>query len=485
MHDRSPKTSGVSLGGVTTLLLASRKISVGLALVNSIILARVLGPESLGHYAYAVGLAAVFGLLPNMGINTVVMRAVARDPDAATGLVPAALRAQLLLAAGVFVLVPALSVTLPEQPVPLRFVVLAAAKLGIGALSLPYLGVLSAHARYDRLAAAELVTAASGTALLVAAALVAGNVEAFLWAHVLAAVVATAVARRTARPLLPPPASDGERAPVSEVLRKAFPFGATAGLQGLYTRLDIILLGQMAAPVALGAYNVAYKPTNLIVAFGATVAGALFPVLARPHATAPPESFHNVTRILAVVAPAMALALGGLAGPLLGILYGNAYVGAAPILAALAWSATAHWLYAPSGVLLQARGRERAWLFAIAVAVLVNASLNLWAIPRWGALGAAGATVTSEVLLLIVALVLVARWFDFSPSFRAVAVGASAAAAGVAVLWGLRDSGALTATAAALAAYVVPLTAFRLFTPSDAALVAGWLRQALPGSARG
>lgn len=95
--------SGISLGRVTTLLLLGRVAGYALALGNSVILARVLGVDRLGAYAYAMGVAALFGLLPNLGISTVLTRAIARDPDAGTGVVRAAMRAQALLAGGVLI----------------------------------------------------------------------------------------------------------------------------------------------------------------------------------------------------------------------------------------------------------------------------------------------------------------------------------------------------------------------------------------------
>ena len=239
----------------------------------------------------------------------------------------------------------------------------------------------------------------------------------------------------------------------------------------------------MASAVALGSYNVAYKPTNLIVSFGATVAAALFPVMVQPQQRGEaPASFRNVSRLLAVSAPAMALS--GLAVPLVLVLYGEAYRGAAPILSLLAWSAAAHWLYAPLSLTLQARGRERLWLAGSAAALMLNLGGNLWAIPRFGALGAAGATVASELALLVVGLALVGWQFGILPPPRAVLVGLVATAAAGAVLWFLRDAGAVPATMVALAVYGAPVVGFRVFTSEDAAMVIGWIRQAVPGWSR-
>ena len=472
---------GISLGRVTTLLLIGRAAGYVLALVNSIIVARVLGVDRLGIYAYAMGVAALFGLLTNLGISTVVTRAVARDPDTGAGVVRAAVRVQALLAASLLILVPAFAAVLPGQPAPLGYVGLAAAQLAIGTLSWPYLAVLSGRARYDRVALVELAAGVGGTASLLAAAALDGGVAAFLWAHVLATGVAVVITRSLARPFLP---RRGDAPRIGELFREAAPFGAAAAVQGVYIRLDVLLLGQLASTSALGLYNVAYKPTNLAAYFGGTVAGALFPLMAQP-ATGAPVAFRRAVRGLGAAGPAMALTLSGLAIPLLHTLYGTAFVAAAPILVLLAWSAAANWLYAPLGVALQARGEERWWLASLAGALVLNAAANVWAIPRWGAMGAAGATLASEGALLLFVTGLVGRKLRILPSLRQVILGFGATAGGALALWTLAGSGPIVATLGALVVYVALLGLFRLVTREDAVLVLGWLRQAIPGSSRG
>ncbi len=475
--------SGISLGRVTTLLLLGRAAGYLLALGNSVILARVLGVDRLGTYAYAMGVAALFGLLPNMGISMLVTRAIARDPADAAGVTRAAVRAQLLLAAGLLIVIPAFAAILPGQPVPLGYVVLAGAQLAIGTLSWPYLAVLGGRARYDRLAMADLAAGTAGTVAIVAAAALHRGVGAFLWAHVLAAAFAVMVARRAALPFLP-----GEKREVlqlSRLFREAVPFGASAAVQSLYTRVDILLLGQMASTAALGLYSVAYKPANLAVYFGATVAGTLLPVMAQTREGGRPVSFERAVRGLGAVGPAMALTLSGLASPLLYVLYGTEFTAAMPILVVLAWSAAANWLYAPLAIALQARGQERWWLLSLVGGLVLNAVGNLWAIPRWGAIGAAGATLASEVALLGLGMVLVGRRLGIWPSLRPVFVGLGASAAGGSVLWALAAVGSVPATLAALLVYGGLLVLFRIVTADDAVTVIGWVRQAAWGRSRG
>lgn len=468
--------SGISLGRVTALLLMSRAAGFILTLGNSVILARVLGAERLGEYAYAMGIAALFGLLPNMGISTIVTRAIAQDPVEGQGVFRAALRAQALLAGGIMIFIPAFAALLPEQPVSLLYIGLAATQLAIGTLSWPYLAVLGGRARYDRLAIAELAAGFSGTVFLLAAA-IHGGVTAFLTAHVLAAGIALLVARHIAAPFLQTGGS--QMMPLGTLFRQGAPFGAGAAVQSLYTRVDILLLGQMATALAVGLYSAAYKPINMAVYFGAAAAGTLFPLMVQAPKGSAPDALVRVMRGAGVAAPAMALLFSGLAAPLLQTLYGEEFAPAASILIVLAWSAAANWLYAPMGVALQARGWEHWWLAGMGGGLVLNFSLNLWSIPRWGAAGAAAATLISEVALLGFATVLILRELSILPFFQPVIGGLAASVAGGGVLWWLlREVGPIPATLGSLVVYGGLLVLFRIITFKNVATAMGWIRQA-------
>lgn len=475
---RPPATPGVSLGSATIRLVSIRGIGYLLALVNSVIILRSLTVQELGAYTYAMGLAALFGLLPNMGIGTVITREVARD-RATRSFVRTGIVAQLGLAVAVTVVVPAFAALLPAQPVPVGYVALAAAQLGMGALSWPYLAVISGRVRYDKIALADLISAVAGTLALVAAALARPGVPAFLLAHLAASAVAVATARFLAAPFFP--TARGPRVRIHELIRTSLPFGVAAFLQSLYTRIDIVFLGQISTARALGLYGAAYKPTNFAVAVGGTVSGTLFPVMARPPLDAVPRTYRRASRGLAVLAPAMALTLTGLASPVLALLGGQRYVPAATLLAVLAWAAAANWLYGPLGTTLQARGAERLWLLCLAGGLALNVAGNLWAIPRYGALGAAGTTLATEAILVLLALAAVVRRTPVRPSgARALGIVAGAAL-GLVALRLTAPAGPWLSTVAALLVYGSVAFLTGAVRRTDLGKLSGWLREALPG----
>lgn len=473
----------VSYSRGTTWILLGRMAGYAIALASSVLVARVLGVERLGQYAYAMGIAAFFGLLPNLGISTVVTRAVARNPQSAAGLAGAAVRLQALLALCVAALIVGFGAILPGQPVPLDYVVLAAGQLVLGTISWPYLAVLGGRAQYGRVALVELLTGLAGFLLLAIVAASGGGVAGFLWVHVAVAGSAVGVAWWAAVPFLA--GSDADRRTLTALIREGLPFSAMTVVQSFYTRLDIVLLGQLSSPAAVGLYSVAYKPVNMMVNFGAVASGTLFPFIVQEEGREGGARVSRITRLFAVVAPAFALSLSGLSRELIGVLYGADYVEAAPLLTVLAWSAVAYWLYAPVGIALQAKGFERGWLAVLAAGLALNAAGNVLAIPRWGPLGAAAAMLVSEAALAAMGLVLARRTLRVMPSPASLSGIAGSASAGCLVLWGAQSAGAVAATLAALGVYGGLLFLFRIVTIDDAAKVIGRFREAFAGAPSG
>lgn len=471
-----------SLTRVTSVLLLGRLVGVVFGLINAVLLARVLGMEALGEYAYAMGLVALFGLVPNSGLSTVITKAIALDPDRNGQLFATAQRTQIWLGLGVFMSIMTVALLLPRHPVSMTDLALAGGQLVLGALSIPYLAVLAGRARYDLAAVVELSVSCLGTVSFLIVAALDGGLTAFLGAQIVNATGSIVIARTVAGKYLP--RNPGEPCSMAGLLRQGIPFGTAGIVQNLYGRFDILLLGQLATPAMVGLYSVAYKPVNMLLNFGASASGTLFPYLVQESRTSSSGSFERVLKLVMVVAPVMAFVMGGLSQPLIEWLFGVDYAPAAAMLTILAWSAAANWLYAPIGIALQARGRERVWMSSLIGALLANGALNFWAIPRWGGLGAAVSTLVCEVMLLLVSSLLLHRTCGASLSIQGAPVCAGATGAGLLVLAGLHHVGVGTATLCALAVYGTVLWLFRVATAADVHKLVGRFRETAQGHAR-
>jgi O-antigen/teichoic acid export membrane protein len=193
------------------------------------------------------------------------------------------------------------------------------------------------------------------------------------------------------------------------LFREALPFGVTHFLGLASYNLDTVLLGFLKGSVAVGLYNAAYRPVTVALALPMTYFHGLFPVLSRTFAQSESD-FRTAVRKSLWMTTICALPLGVgatfLAEPIIGLVFGPDYAPGAPALRLLGWSAALTVLRGTFRQGLLAAGHQTLDLGCSAFSVALNVVLNIVLIPRYGIVGAAGATLVSEAAWLGLAIYL-------------------------------------------------------------------------------
>lgn len=152
----------------------------------------------------------------------------------------------------------------------------------------------------------------------------------------------------------------------------------------------------------------------MFVLSGGIVAGS-FPLLAaRFGQRGFPSLSRFVLTILLLVAIPAATGLFALAGPIIGFLFGEGFTEAARPLTFLAVALVAVFMNALTTHLLIVSGRMRYLVGCMTVRLTVGILLDLVLIPRYGAVGAAGAVAGAEWSLALVTLLPHRRLFPLS-----------------------------------------------------------------------
>lgn len=409
--------------------------SKALNLLTFLYLARALGVSSFGVLELAVSAVMYFALAADGGLELWATREASRTGDRGR-LVARVLPLRLLLAALTAGLLVLFARLFPDYPLLRRVLTLYALTLFAQALSLRW--ALLGRQQMGRVAAGavagQLAFAAAVVALVRAP-------EQIVWVPMarLAGDLLTAawylMAYRTEHPeSVPRFTLRGWR----EIALPAFAIGASSCLALASFNLDSILLGFLAGPVAVGLYGAAYKPISVVLAMPVSYFIGLFPVLSRAFRDSPDDYRRLVSRSLHLSAVAAApIVVGGafLAGPILELLFGPGFSGGAPALRILACSAALVILRGTYRQALNAAERSKLDLLCAGVATVVNLGLNLLLIPAYGILGAAAATVASEVVWLSLASTLFRRFVFPAGLPRHLARPAAAALGMAAFLW--------------------------------------------------
>jgi O-antigen/teichoic acid export membrane protein len=369
---------------------------------------RVLGPQGTGAYTFAVVVVGYFDILVNFGLGTLLTRDVARDPSQAERYFGNTLATRLGLAA--LVLLAALALAGPLSG-PLQIgpeVGLAIVLLTIGmlpsALASTAGAMFMARERMEVPAAvtvlSTLVKIGLGTAVLLAGWGIVGLAAVSLAVNLLNALVLGALlAAMLGRPRL-----QLDLRFSGGLLALSWPLMLNNFLNSLFFRIDAVLLKPLAGEVALGHYATAYKFIDGLQIIPSTFVQALFPVLSRQAAGQPHElvrAFGLGLKVLLVLALPISVGTTLLAEPIVGLLAGPAFLpDSALALQVLIWFLPFSFVNGLTQYVLIALNRQRWITLSFFVAAAANLALNLWAIPRYGFLGAAVTTVVSEWVLL-------------------------------------------------------------------------------------
>jgi O-antigen/teichoic acid export membrane protein len=391
---------------------------------TSVLLARALGPEDFGTYRLAMGVIWGLEVVGALAYPSAVTKFTAEFSPREVGRRDAAvlgffLRRSTLLWAAAAVPLVALAGAIArfyrnEALAPL--IVLGAAAVLPGLWSGLLAASMRGRERFRELNVLAVWQAVAGFALTASAVALGARLRGLfvllLLLNLLNAVLAFAWARGqwagAPRAALP----DGERARLG---RYALVMGLIALLGAvIWERSEIFFLGRYSPAEQVGFYSLAYTlALHVRRTLPTPVGEVLFPVFARLQGLGDGWGIANAlvhsTRYLAMVACPMALGGFLFAAPLVRLLFGRAYEGAAPVLAILLVSAAAVSLSHPASAVLVNRERYRFLVGSSASLAAASVVLDLLLIPRWAALGAAVANTVVQVAAVAAQMVAAAR----------------------------------------------------------------------------
>lgn len=389
--------------------LAARLAILALALVSSVLLARLLGPEGRGLFALVLllpELARSFALLGFEQANAVY---AGLEPERRRALVwhSAALAGGvggLIAVAGMgWVVLGAPGFAgLLRGPLWLYLLPLAMVP---GLMAVEYWwAILRGMNRIVLLNAVEVATKAASLSLVVV--LVGGlhlGVAGAIWANVtigLASVVLMA-ALLTSMGALGRPSFDW--ALWKRTWRFALPAHCASVMGYLNYRVDQFIIAAWLPPEQLGFYVIAVDLAERLWILTGAVANALLPHLTNSPRRDPAVSAAVARHVMAWTGAACLLVFG-FAGVIVQVLYSSAY---AEVVAPLRWLLPGIFVLSTGKVLaaeILAREKVRSMVWVSLVGTAVNVMGNLWLIPHMGISGAALASSMSYSLVSFIVI---------------------------------------------------------------------------------
>jgi len=171
------------------------------------------------------------------------------------------------------------------------------------------------------------------------------------------------------------------------------PLSLFAGLQLLDSQASVLFLGFLATPEEVGLFRVAATGAAL-VAFGLNAVNmAMAPQISRLYSAGELQKLQRTitlsTRIVALVSFPVALIFIIFGKAIIGFVFGQEYVSAAPALAILCIGQLVNASAGSVALVLNMTGNEKYTIIGAVTALLTNCVLSVLLVPAYGLLGAA------------------------------------------------------------------------------------------------
>ena len=464
-----PKTGLARTIAFNTLWVSGARI-LGKAANFAVILllARYLGIEGFGKFAFVTAYLALFGIVTNLGLDVIVIREASRDLKGSEGLVGNGILLKSVIGCVVYaaaLLVAWVAGYDGEKRLYIMisgagfflapFTLYTAAFFSTLELRLPSLVEIAAR-MLNLLFVVLVMLHGSGLAAIFGAIVLAGALEAFAKAY---------YARRHFRPKWRIDPSQW-----TYLVREAWPLALVVIPLLLIQRIDQIMLEKISGDVVLGYYSAAVRLTEAFLILPVASMSSLFPLLSRTWQQEP-EAFARTSRVgfryLSILGVAIPCVLFPLAGGAVTGLFGKPFAPSAGPVIVLAGTLVFLFGGFLLGSLFVITGRQKALSLMISIAAVLNVALNLAWIPAFGATGAALATVVSYGFAMIAAACYPPMAVFGKEYLRSLLKPVLAAAAGLAVAYKALSAYPLAVSAGFLLLYAFLLTVTGAFRRED------------------
>jgi len=383
----------------TGWLFMLRMLRLVFAFFVGVWLARYLGPQRFGTLSYALAFVGLFAPVAHLGLSGPVVREIVNDPGRKEEILGTTFL--LRFSGGIFCFAAAavaIMIIRPGDTLSRNLVTIIAFGLVFAAFESIDIWFQSQvqvkYAVYAKSAGLVLANLAKIYFIIAAASLVA-----FAWVSVLeivAAAVGLLIVYRHRGYFISAWRFSLRRA--RSLLGISWPMILSGTLWMVYLRIDQVMLREMVSEEAVGIYSTAVRISEVWYFLPVIVSTSLFPELVKSKQVGEGvyrSAYQKVYDFLAWTSMPVVLALTFLAGPVIRLLYGDAFAAGGIILAILIWSSPFAFMRELYGKWLVSEELTKFFMLAHGSGAVINILLNLYLIPRFAGTGAAIATLVS------------------------------------------------------------------------------------------
>lgn len=386
-------------------LIFGKLYRVVLVTITTIYLSRYLGPEDFGLLNYSMSIVIIFSFLIGLGLETIIVKEIHKDSSRTGEILSSSISLRIV---GWFLFLGIIAtICFQLKPDDSDFFKLMLI------LTVGYFFKVFEVFRFffEAKVMGRLVSSAEILAVTISCLVKfyfiysERPLEYFFYAAVLDIVLLAIflgslyfryrVNRNSEQYLLSP-----AKRKMKELFQQSWPLIFASGLYLIYSKIDQVMLGEIAGMHAVGVYAAAVKLSEGGGFIFTTLAVALYPLMLKERNVNRQRFVVQTKKLLSlmmVLSVSLAVVITLSASFLTDLIFGDQYQGVETVLSLHVWGAVFIAINAISAKYLVTEGLQKNSVYKNVIGILVNVVLNYLLIPVYGVNGAAFSTVISHL----------------------------------------------------------------------------------------
>lgn len=393
----------------TGVLLISRVTSYAMGFLFIVCTARYLGAEGFGVLSFALAFTVIFGVFADLGLRQLTVREVARNESLARKYLGNVAVMKVILVILTFGLI-ALTINLLGYPeLTIKVVYLIALSVIFNSFNNMFYSIFQAYEKMEYQSLAQILN----SALMLASALFAISQGFGIIGFALIYSIVTAIVLlynfiicmwKFIRPKL-----EIDWVFWKDTIKKALPFGLTGIFVTMYHYVDSVMISYMVGNTEVGLYNAAYRIAFTFSLISEVYFTALFPNMSRWYIKEKEtlkQAFNISFKLMLYTGLIVGIMITFFSDYIIRVIFGREFLSSISLLKILIWSISLSFVNTSLAIMLDVTNNQHLNSLRVFIGVLFNIVLNLFLIPRYGALGAAVATLVTRIFIMVLVLLL-------------------------------------------------------------------------------
>jgi O-antigen/teichoic acid export membrane protein len=389
----------------TAILLVAQLFSMGLGLFTTMYTARYLGIEGFGILNFALALAAILGVIADLGLSSLSIRDLARNKELTSkyiGTISLIKLALIIPTFGLIVLVSNLMGYPRQTSIVIQFIALSVICSSLSAI---FNSVFQAYEKMEYVSLGRIISSVLMFASIIIAINrgfdVIGLSSLYLGASIFVLIYSIFLYKRR---------KFGTFELVSNwaffrnLAVASLPFFLASMIDIISFKIDIVMLSSMKGDAVVGLYSAAFRLMEILMFIPTTFIGSIYPVISIFHMSSQ-KSLSIVYRksIKYLIAISFPIAAGTtiIANKIIYIIYNYNYANSSLILQILIWNIPSLFLSYLFGIILASTNKQKLVFRISLISIAINVSSNLILIPKYSLIGASYATLITSISTLL------------------------------------------------------------------------------------